>query len=96
VSGANAFSLPGPTIAVADMIGAIESVAPRSRGQITVGERLLPFPAAFDGRPIEAALGPAQTTALGDGVADTLTRYRAAIADGRVTNAFLDRVLAVQ
>lgn len=94
LTGANVFSLPGPTIAVADMIGAIEAVAPQSRGRITLGERLLPFPAAFDGRPIEAALGPVQATALADGVADTVTRYRSAIADGRVTDAFLDRVLA--
>jgi UDP-glucuronate 4-epimerase len=95
IPGANVFSLPGPIIAVADMVGAIEAIAPTSRGQITFGERLLPFPAAFDGQPIEAALGPVQTTPLADGVADTMTRYRAAIADGRVTAAFLDRVLAV-
>jgi nucleoside-diphosphate-sugar epimerase len=93
--GPNVFSLPGPTISVADMIGAIEAVAPASRGQVTMGERLLPFPQAFDGRPIEQALGPVKTTALEDGVADTVTRYRAAVADGRVTDAFLDRVLAV-
>jgi len=95
MSGANAFSLPGPTIAVADMIGAIEAFAPASRGGITMGERLLPFPQAFDGRPIEAALGPVQTAALAEGVADTITRYRDAIAAGRVSDAFLDRVLAV-
>jgi len=95
MSGANAFSLPGPTIAVADMISVIEAVAPASRDRITMGERLLPFPAAFDGRPIEAALGPVQTTALADGVADTLARYRAAIAESMLTDAFLDRVLAV-
>jgi nucleoside-diphosphate-sugar epimerase len=95
LTGANVFSLPGPVIAVADMIGAIEAVAPRSRGEITMGERLLPFPAAFDGRPIEAALGPVPTTTLADGVADTIARYRSAIADDRVTDAFLDRVLAI-
>jgi Nucleoside-diphosphate-sugar epimerases len=95
MSGPNVFSLPGPIIAVADMIGAIETFAPQRRGQITMGERLLPFPAAFDGRPIEQALGPVPTTALADGVADTITRYRAAMADGRVTETFLDRVLAV-
>ena len=94
--GPNVFSLPGPIIAVADMIGAIETIAQESRGQITFGERLLPFPAAFDGQPIETALGPVPTTTLADGAADTLARYRAAIADGRVTTAFLDRVLAVQ
>ena len=95
MSGANVFSLPGPIIAVADMIGAIGAVAPQSRGQITFGERVLPFPAAFDGEPIEAALGPVQSTDLATGVADTITRYRGAITDGRVSDAFLERVLAV-
>lgn len=92
--GANVFSLPGPAIAVAEMIDAIEKVVPASRGQITLGDQLMPFPAAFDGGPIEAALGPSQTTGLADGVADTVNRYRSAIAEGRLQGAFLDRVLA--
>jgi nucleoside-diphosphate-sugar epimerase len=91
--GALAFSLPGPMIAVADMVGAIEAVAPASRGTITMGERLLPFPAAFDGGPIQEALGKQPTTDLADGVDQTISAYRRAIAGGRVTDAWLDRVV---
>jgi nucleoside-diphosphate-sugar epimerase len=94
LDGAVAFSLPGPTIAVSDMVAAIAAVAPESRDKITVGERLLPFPAAFEGAPIEEALGRHQLTDVGDGVAQTVATYRAAIASGKVAPAWLDRVLA--
>lgn len=91
--GALAFSLPGPSIAVSDMVAAIEAVAPASRGKITLGERLLPFPAAFDGSRIEQALGRHQLTDVADGVAQTVATYRAAFASGKIAPAWLDRVL---
>ncbi len=93
-TGAEAFSLPGPLIGVDEVIAAIEGVDPAARGRITFTERTLPFPAAFDGAPVEAALGPLPRTPLEAGVLRTIETYRKAIADGRVTDAFLDRVLA--
>lgn len=92
--GALAFSLPGPAFAVSEIVAAIEQVAPDSRGQITFGDRLLPFPGAFDGTPIETALGARRPTGLGEGVEQTIACYRSAISSGRTTAAFLDRVLA--
>ncbi len=72
----------------------IEELEPSRAGRITFEERSLPFPEAFDGAPIEAALGALQRTPLADGIAETIACYRAAIRDGRVDDAFLDRVLA--
>jgi len=92
--GASVFSLPGPAIGVDDIITTINEVEPRSRGQITHGERLLPFPGAFDGAPIAAALGDQPVTPLRDGVAQTIACYRDAIARGSIDDVFLDRVLA--
>ena len=92
-TGAEAFSLPGPRLAVDEMIAAIEAVEPAARGRISSTERTLPFPAAFDGGPADTALGPLPQTPLIEGVRRTIETYRKAIADGRVTPAFLDRVL---
>jgi UDP-glucuronate 4-epimerase len=92
--GASVFSLPGPAIGVDEIVAAINEIEPASRGRITHGDRLLPFPGAFDGAPLAAALGDQPATPLRDGVAQTVTCYRDAIARGDIDDAFLDRVLA--
>jgi nucleoside-diphosphate-sugar epimerase len=91
--GAEVFSIGGPRISVDEVVAAIAEVEPGSRGAITHGERILPFPEAFDGAPLEAALGPQPVTPLYDGVRHTVERYREAIARGLVDSAFLDRVV---
>ena len=88
------FSVGGPRIAVDEIVGLIEELVPASRGRITHGDRILPFPAAFDGAPIEEALGPQPFTPVADGVQRTIEAYRAAFDDGRLGTEFLDRVLA--
>ena len=91
--GAEVFSIGGPRIGVDEVVEAIGAVEPASRGAITFGERILPFPEAFDGAPLEAALGPQPVTPLADGVRRTIEAYRSAIARGVVDTAFLDRVV---
>ncbi len=91
--GAEVFSLGGPRISVDEIIAAIEALEPWARGRITHGDNALPFPEAFDGAPLDAALGPQPVTPLAEGVALTIEAYRAAIRDGRVDDAFLDRVV---
>jgi nucleoside-diphosphate-sugar epimerase len=94
IPGAPVFSFPGPIIGVDEVIRAIETVEPAARGTLTFEAKELPLPSAFDGAPLEAALGPQPVTPLEDGVRETIDTYRTAIRDGRVTAAFLDRVLA--
>jgi UDP-glucuronate 4-epimerase len=94
IPGAPVFSFPGPAIGVDELIGAIETVEPAARGTLTVEPKELPLPSAFDGRPLEEALGVQPVTPLVDGVRETIETYRAAIRDGRVSTAYLDRVLA--
>jgi nucleoside-diphosphate-sugar epimerase len=91
--GAEVFSLGGPRVAVSEIVAAIEALEPWARGRITHGDASLPFPEAFDGAPLDAALGTQPVTPLDEGVALTIEAYRAAIRDGRVDDAFLDRVV---
>ena len=91
--GAQVFSLPGPLIDVDEVVAAIATTVPASSGSITHGERVLPFPSGFDGGPFESAVGKLRSSDLVDGVAQTISAYRAALADGRLDAAYLDRVL---
>ncbi len=84
--------LPGPRIAVASIVELLGDLVPSSRGRITHGDRVLPFPAAFDGAPIEDALGPLPLTPVEEGVQRTLDTYRAAFSRGLLDDAWLDRV----
>ncbi|HEY5628850.1 MAG TPA: SDR family oxidoreductase, partial [Candidatus Limnocylindrales bacterium] len=91
--GAEVFSIGGPRIGVDEIVEVIGEVVPESRGRITSGDRILPFPEAFDGGPLEAALGPQPVTPLGEGVRRTIETYRWAMQRGLVDDAFLDRVV---
>ncbi|HEY4753154.1 MAG TPA: NAD(P)-dependent oxidoreductase [Candidatus Limnocylindrales bacterium] len=91
--GAEVFSIGGPRIGVDEMVEVIAEVEPASRGTITAGDRILPFPEAFDGAPLEAAIGPQPVTPLREGVARTIEAYRDALRRGLLDEAFLDRVV---
>jgi nucleoside-diphosphate-sugar epimerase len=93
--GAEVFSIGGPRIDVEEIVRLIGECEPSSRGRITSSERILPFPSAFDGAPLDAAVGPLASTPLAEGVKRTVETYRSAIHDGRVTAEFLDRVVGV-
>jgi len=92
--GADVFSIGGPRIGVDEIVEVIAGLDPSTRGRITFGDRILPFPTAFDGRPLEAALGIQPVTPVEDGTRRTIETYRAAFRDGRLGDAYLDRVLA--
>jgi len=92
-TGAEVFSIGGPRIGVDEIVEVIAEVEPASRGAVTFGDRILPFPEAFDGAPLEAALGSQPVTPLAEGVRRTIETYRGALEHGLVDAAFLDRVV---
>jgi nucleoside-diphosphate-sugar epimerase len=83
-AGAEAFNLGGSVAHVRDVIAAIETTEPSSRGQITFDDTPLPFPAEMDGAPLEAAIGPLPVTPLEVGVRETVGLFRRAAAAGRL------------
>ncbi len=92
--GAAVHNIGGSAFDVGEIIGCIEANEPDARGRITFEDRPLMFPEAFDGRPIVEALGATTETPLEEGVRRTLDCYRAALRDGTLEEADLDRVLA--
>jgi UDP-glucuronate 4-epimerase len=74
---ARVFHLGGPAVSLAEVAASIERAAPGV--SITVDEEtILPFPAEFDGAPLEEAIGPIDWTPLDDGVRATVERLRSA------------------
>ncbi len=92
--GAVAYSLGGSALSVDEILRGIEVQEPAIVGRLTHDDRVLPFPAAFDGGPIAEALGPQAETPLEEGIRVTLETYRAALLGGQIDQAYLDRVLA--
>jgi nucleoside-diphosphate-sugar epimerase len=92
--GAAAYSLGGSAFGVDEILRGIEAQAPVSRGRLTHDDRLLPFPAAFDGGPVAEALGLQAETPLEEGIRLTIDAYRAGMRSGLIDEAYLDRVLA--
>jgi nucleoside-diphosphate-sugar epimerase len=94
LQGATVFDIGGSTVGVDAIVTCIEAHAPEARGRITFGDQPLLLPEAFDSRPILESLGSAAETPLDEGVLRTLDCYRAALREGTLDAAYLDRVLA--
>ena len=84
LSGAGVFDLPGEPVHVREVIEAISSAVPASAGTITFDESPLPFPEGVDDRAVEDAIGPLARTSLQGGVIDTIERFAALLAEGRI------------
>lgn len=84
VPEAPVFTLGGTTRSMADLVAAIEAVAPEATGSIAFEDRQLPFPYAVDTSRLEGTLGPVPDRELVDGVRQTISCFREAIAAGRL------------
>lgn len=82
--GAPVYNLGGTVNSVADVISAIERVAPESAGTITANTEPLFTPDGVQGKAVESLLGPLEWRSLEQGVRDTIEVLRAANAAGRL------------
>lgn len=87
IQGADAFFLRGSTVHMRTIVEAIEAVVPEVAGKITFDDVLLPFPADTDDARITALMGNLNYTSLDAGVHETITMFRALLADGRLKPA---------
>ncbi|MDX2161430.1 MAG: SDR family oxidoreductase [bacterium] len=87
ILGAEVFNLRGSAAHMREIVSAIEAAAPEVAGRITFDDKALPFPADMDDSRLAALFGAPHYTPLADGVAETVTLFRAALADGRLSPA---------
>lgn len=91
IDGAPVFNLGGHTMHMDDIVAAITRAAPESAGTITSEANQLPFPDAYDGAPLDAAIGAVGWRPFVEGTRQTIAHFKRAIADGRID---VDRAIA--
>ena len=83
-AGAHVFNLHGDTLDVREFLGAVEAELPGARGTLVSGGPHLPIPPRLDGSALDACLPGLPHTAPADGVRETVARFRALHAAGRL------------
>jgi len=84
--GADVFNLRGSVVRMSEIVAAIESVEPDLKGQITFDDKPLPFPEDMDDSSLVDALGTLPYTPLEQGVAETISIFKQALEDGRLSS----------
>jgi UDP-glucuronate 4-epimerase len=74
--GAHVANLPGEPSTMAEVVAAIEAVAPDVAGTITWKDERLPFPESLEAQLLEQLAGPLPRTSLEDGVRRTIEHFR--------------------
>jgi nucleoside-diphosphate-sugar epimerase len=83
------YNLAGTACSIADVVDAIVDASPDAAGLISFADTQLDFPATVDSIGLVEAIGPVEETPLRAAVAETIERFRTALADGRLTAAIL-------
>jgi nucleoside-diphosphate-sugar epimerase len=81
---ARVYNLHGSTVSLADVVRVIETAWPAAKGLITHVDEPMPFATGLDDTRYQRDLGPAQPTALVDGVRRTLDEFARLQKDGRL------------
>jgi nucleoside-diphosphate-sugar epimerase len=82
--GAEAFNVRGAVVPIEEFTATLRDLAPESAQLITHGTKQLPIAPSLDDSRFDAQLGPLPRTPLRDGIADTLDRFRALLAAGKI------------
>lgn len=83
VEGTRVFNLGGSRVSVAEVVQAIEEVAPEVKGRVTYPDTLLPFPSELQST-ITEFVPEAPETPLADGVRATVDAFRRLVSEGRI------------
>jgi nucleoside-diphosphate-sugar epimerase len=83
--GAEVFNVKGTVVDMTEVVAAIEAAEPEAAGMITHASQPLPFPDGQDDARLQALLDGVAYTPLNEGVAATITTFKEALADGRLS-----------
>ncbi len=89
VETASVHNLRGAARSIPEVIDTIVDACPAAAGSISFAELPLSFPATVDSDGLEDTLGPLAETAFPAAVADTIERFRVALADQRIDPSLL-------
>jgi UDP-glucuronate 4-epimerase len=92
--GAEVFNIGGPASSTLDIIKAIEACEPSMTGKIEYDAVALPFPEEYDNSYLTQILGELEPTRLEDGVEETITIFKDALKDGKISEPQVDSILA--
>jgi UDP-glucuronate 4-epimerase len=84
VDGAVVANIEGTVVDNYQVAAAIYDVVPEMTGQIGISGDPLPFPSALPSDGLNELLGPMELTPLGDGIAETIHRFRNLINSGAI------------
>jgi UDP-glucuronate 4-epimerase len=91
--GADVFNLGGESVSTSEVVACIESAMPEMKGKITFDSTPLPFPPAIDNTELNKLLGRLPDTPLQQGVAETIDIFKKALADGRLTPDYIQKII---
>lgn len=83
--GAGTFNLGGTLAHMQDIVAAIDAAAPEMKGKITFEDQPLALPDGTEDTELVSAIGAVQDTPLDEGIAFTVSHFRQALAENKVT-----------
>jgi nucleoside-diphosphate-sugar epimerase len=93
--GAHVFNLHGETRTVPEMLEAIDRSLPvGARGLITYGGPSIPMPPALDDTALRSVIADLPRTSVEDGVRDTIQRFTALHASGRLETSDIEETVS--
>lgn len=81
---AGAYDVGGNTVAVEEIVNAINAAAPEMAGQVTYNPTPLPVSSNQEERPLHELLGKLNWRPLSEGVRQTVEHFKKAVASGRI------------
>jgi UDP-glucose 4-epimerase len=91
IDGAYVFNLHGDTVSIADIVSAIEELAPGARGSITFDDKPMAIPDELDDTALQKMLGEVNHTPYKAGIRATMARFSQLHNEGRLDTSDIDK-----
>ena len=90
IDGAHVFNLHGDTVSIAEIVSAIEDLAPMARGSITFDDQPMAIPDELDDTALQRMLGEVNHTPYTAGIKETMDRFALLRDEGRLDTSDID------